>query len=90
MGLPLFRPLREKVVVFEPPALLEYTVVGPMRYALHDHHGILEFTEEGEGTLVDWHIRLVTKPKFLSKPVLAGIAQGIRLALAQEARRLQK
>lgn len=87
MGIGLFKPLKEKVVIYEPPYRLEYKVVGVVAKLIKRHHGILEFSQSGDDTLVDWHIHLESSPRMLNKLVLSALDRSIRLALAKQAKR---
>jgi len=47
--------LREEVVRFEPPSLMEYRVIqGPV--PMRDHLGEVRFTPEGSGTRLTWRV----------------------------------
>ena len=47
--------LREEVVRFEPPSLMEYRVIqGPV--PMRDHLGEVRFTPEGSGTRLSWRV----------------------------------
>lgn len=90
MGVPFFKPLQEEVTAFEPPYRLEYKVVGLVKKLIKEHQGILEFTESGEYTLVDWHIYLRASPRSVNKLVLAALDKSISHALAKEAKRISR
>jgi uncharacterized protein YndB with AHSA1/START domain len=47
--------LREEIVRYEAPSLLEYRVVQPT-IPLRDHHGAVQFAPEGSGTRVTWRV----------------------------------
>ncbi|MBW2236393.1 MAG: SRPBCC family protein [Deltaproteobacteria bacterium] len=52
--------MREKVLEFEPPKRMTYTVVGGF-FPVRDHLGEVTFAEDGEGTRVVWRCRFEPK-----------------------------
>lgn len=90
MGLPFFKPLQEEVTAYESPYRLEYKVVGSVKKLIQEHQGILEFTESGEFTLVDWHVYLRAYPRVMNKLVLASLEKSLTKALAKEAKRISR
>ena len=52
--------MREKVLEFEPPKRMTYTVVGGF-FPVRDHLGEVTFEEDGAGTRVVWRCRFEPK-----------------------------
>lgn len=90
MGLPFFKPLQEEVTAYEPPYRMEYNIVGVVKRLINEHQGIIELTEDGEYTLVDWHIYLRAKPRIVNKLTLKLLEKFVGDALAKEAKHLSQ
>lgn len=90
MGVGFIKPLKEKVVVYEPPYKLEYKMVGVLSKLIKHHHGVLTFTQEknSNNTLVIWHVELKTVPPFMSRLILPILKMGISNALKIKAKEL--
>ncbi len=72
-------PLREQVIVFEPPSRFSYKVLSgaPVR----DHVGTVELTPAGAGTRLVYAVRMTPTLPLAGGVVVAAVKQGIKQLL---------
>jgi hypothetical protein len=70
--------LREEVLVFEPPARMEYTIVKGLRV---DHRGTITLVAEGERTRLTWDVRLTSRVPLFARTIAFALGLGLRRAI---------